>query len=291
MLSRRVVIVTGGARGIGRAHCLELARHGATVIVNDVAPERAAVVDEIVAHGGLAIGDGTSVRDFDAVGSMISNVVERHGRLDAVVNNAAILHNSVITKATEREWNDVFAVNLFGTVAVIHHAAVHWRARWKTGDQVTARIVNTVSGAGLFGSFGQASYSASKAAIANLTATAALELGHYGVTVNAISPTARTAMTRGLASLPEAPDDGSWDAFDPSNSSPLVSWLVSERSHWLTGALLRVRGNTVLRIRPWSIDVESAYTARNAERVTVDELDDAMRQLFDAAPADELDGW
>jgi NAD(P)-dependent dehydrogenase (short-subunit alcohol dehydrogenase family) len=182
-------------------------------------------------------------------------------------------------------------VNLKGTFALLHHTSAYWRDQSNAGAAIGGRVVNTVSGAGLFGSVGQASYGASKAAIANLTATAALELARYNVTVNAISPSARTEMTKGLGGMPAPPGPNMWDPLDPANSSPVVAWLVSDRSHWLTGAVLRVRGNTVVQLRPWAVDAASTYTAQGSGPLTVEELDDALRQHFVTTSADPPPGW
>jgi hypothetical protein len=134
----------------------------------------------------------------------------------------------------------------------------------------------------LFGNLGQANYAAAKAGIANLTIVAAMEAERYGVTVNAISPIARTRMTERL--LGDGPSDG-WDPLDPANSSPVVAWLASEASGWLTGAVLRVEGDTVLRMRPWEVDPTTTFRTRRGERLAAEDLDRAMRLAYRTAPA------
>lgn len=283
LLAGRVAIVTGGGRGIGRSHCLELAGHGATVIVvdpgiaRDGGPEPSSpaegVVAEIEAIGGTAVADHTSVTDFDGVGNLVRRTVDRFGRLDVVVNNAGFLRNGAITDLDEEGWDAVISVHLTGTFTVMRHACAYWRDQAEAGAAATGRVINTTSGAGLFGHLGQVNYSAAKAGIAVLTRVAAQEMAPFGVTVNAISPIARTRMTEESDAyrLPD-PDPDGWDRFDPANSSPVVAWLASEASGWLTGAVLRVEGDTVLRVDPWSVDAESAFQPAPGQRLRVEDL-------------------
>ena len=198
----RVVIVTGAARGLGRAHALEFARQGASVVVNDVGVEldgsggstgpAGEVVDEIRAMGVKAIANGADVADFEAAAGLVGAAIDEFGRLDVVVNNAGIVRDRMFANAGEDEWDAVVRVHLKGHFAVSRHAVSHWRELSKAGEQVEARIINTSSGAGLQGSIAQSCYSAAKAAIAALTLVQAAELGRYGITANAIAPSAET---------------------------------------------------------------------------------------------------
>src|SRR5439155_9825719 len=138
------------------------------------------------------------------------------------------------------DWDAVIAVHLKGTAALTKHACAYWRERAKAGHRVTGRVVMTTSGSGLFGNAGQTNYSAAKSGIAMLARVVALEMEQYGVTANAISPIAATRM---LASIGrEAVAGDAWDPLDPANSSPVVAYLCSEQSAWLTGNVLRVDG-------------------------------------------------
>jgi NAD(P)-dependent dehydrogenase (short-subunit alcohol dehydrogenase family) len=292
MLDDRVVIVTGGGRGLGRSHCLELARHGASVVVNDLGvgvkgeaeAEESSPADLVVAEieqaGGHAFADATSVTDWDGMATLVEKTVSRFGDLHAVVNNAGFLRDRMITSMSEAEFDAVVAVHLKGTFALSRHACGYWRDRSKAGEPVSGRIVNTTSGAGLFGNIGQSNYAAAKAGIASLTTVAALEMRRYGVTVNAISPIAATRM---LASIGREPDDGGgWDPLDPANASPVVAWLASAGSGWLTGAVLRIDGNTVSRCAGW--DIGAGYRAKSGEQLDAAELDVAISRLFGTTP-------
>jgi NAD(P)-dependent dehydrogenase (short-subunit alcohol dehydrogenase family) len=292
LLDERVVIVTGGGRGLGREHCLELARHGATVIVNDLGgglhgeASSETPADEVVAEieraGGAASADGTSVSDFDAVGKLVAGAVGTYGRLDAVVNNAGIIRDRMITGMSEEDFDLVIAVHLKGTWNLSRHACALWRDQHKAGQRVTGRIVNTTSGAGLFGNIGQTNYGPAKAAIASLTMITAMEMEKYGVTANAVSPMARTRMTAGIAAQPAAARG--WDRLDPANTSPVVAYLCSEPSGWLSGCVLRVDGESVQRLRPWDIDHERTYVGASSGPVDAADLDRGLRAAFGAFP-------
>jgi len=257
----RVVIVTGGGRGIGRAHALAFARAGARVVVNDIGASLAGeglddspatqVVADIRAAGGDAIVDGHDVADWDGAGALVQAALDRWGRLDVIVNNAGVLRDGMFFKATPDQWDAVMRVHLRGHFCVGRHAAAHWRAAHKAGDQVTGRIINTSSGAGLQGSVGQAAYSCAKGGIAALTLVQAAELGRYGVTANAIAPAARTRMTEQVfADMMKAPDGG-FDVMDPANVAPLVVWLGSAEAGDISGRVFEVQGGQILLSDGW----------------------------------------
>jgi NAD(P)-dependent dehydrogenase (short-subunit alcohol dehydrogenase family) len=233
----RVAIVTGAGRGIGRGHALELARQGAHVVVNDLgvtldgkggdSSTAEAVVQEIVDRGGVAVADAHDVSDFDGAEQLVQRAVDAFGGLDVVVNNAGVLRDRTLVNLDRADWEAVVRTHLGATFAVTRWAAVHWRAQSKAGADVDARVINTTSGAGLYGNPGQTNYSAAKAGVVGFTLTAAQELARYGVTVNAIGPGGRTRMTENAFPGAMGGDRSGWDPFDPENVAPVVAWLAS----------------------------------------------------------------
>ena len=257
----RVVVVTGAGRGIGRAHALAFAAEGADVVVNDVGVEADGtgaasgpadhVVSEIAALGGRAVANTDDVADWRGAEALVTQAIDAFGRLDVLVTNAGFVRDRMLTNAGEDEWDAVVRVHLKGHFAPLRHAAAHWRAESKAGRRPDARVITTSSGAGLFGSVGQANYVAAKAGIAGLTLVAAAELARYGVTVNAIAPAARTRMTEGpFAAMMAAPESG-FDAMAPENVSPLVVWLGSAESSEVTGRVFEVEGGRVTVAEGW----------------------------------------
>ena len=267
LLDGRVVIVTGAGGGIGRAHALAFAAEGARVVVNDIGvgldgspagggSAAQGVVDEITAAGGEAVTSGANVADWAQAEGLIQTAVDSFGGLDVLVNNAGIVRDRMFANTSEEEFDAVTAVHLKGHFATMRHAAAYWRGLVKEGnaspDDLNARIINTSSGAGLQGSVGQANYSAAKAGIAALTLVAAAEMGRYGVTVNAIAPSARTRMTETVFAEMMATQDAEFDAMAPENISPLVVWLGSVESRDVTGRMFEVEGGIVRVAEGWA---------------------------------------
>ena len=288
----RVVIITGAGRGIGRAHALGFAAEGAKVVVNDIGAEldgsggstgpAGEVVDTIRAAGGEAVANGDDVADWEGAQRLVNQAIETFGRLDVVVNNAGVVRDRMFANATEDEWDIVMRVHLKGHFAPSRHAAAHWRDRSKAGEAVDARIVNTTSGAGLMGSVGQSAYSAAKAGIAGLTLVQAAELGRYGVTANALAPSARTRMTEGpFAEMMAKPDDpDAFDAMAPENVSPLVAWLVSADSAGVSGRVFEAEGGKVSVADGW----QHGTVIDNGARWHPADLGAAVRELLAQAP-------
>jgi NAD(P)-dependent dehydrogenase (short-subunit alcohol dehydrogenase family) len=257
----RVVIVTGAGRGLGRCHALELARQGARVVVNDLGVEpdgqggseqpALEVVEAIRTQGGEAVVNGDDVADWEGAGRIVQTALDSFGRLDGVVNNAGFLRDRMFANTSEEEWDAVIRVHLKGHFCVSRHAAAHWRAQSKAGEPVDARIINTSSGAGLQGSVGQATYSTAKAGIAALTLVQAVELGRYGVTANAIAPSARTRMTEAVFAETMAKPESGFDAAAPEHVSPLVVWLASSESRDVTGRTFEVAGGLISVADGW----------------------------------------
>jgi len=282
----RVVIVTGAGRGLGRAHALEFARQGAAVVVNDIGVEldgrggssgpAGEVVAEITRAGGRAIANGADVADWEQSRGLVQSALDAFGRLDAVVNNAGFVRDRMFVNASEEEWDAVLRVHVKGHFCVARHAAAHWRDEAKAGRAVDARIINTSSGAGLQGSVGQSAYSAAKAAIAGLTLVQAAELARYGITANAIAPSARTRMTETVfADMMKRPAAG-FDAMAPENVSPLVVWLASAESRDVTGRIFEVSGGSLSVADGWR---EGPKLDRGA-RWQAGEIGEGVRELL-----------
>lgn len=260
----RIVVVTGSGRGIGRAHALTFAREGAKVVVNDLGAEvdgsggstgpAGEVVEEIRGMGGEAVANGDDISTTDGADELVRTAVEAFGGLDVVVNNAGILRDRMLVNMSDEEWDAVVKVHLRGTFAPSRAAARWWREQSKAGREVDARIVNTSSPSGLYGNVGQANYGAAKAGIASFSVIAALELGRYGVTVNAIAPVALTRMTEDLGMGARAAERPA-EAFDdtaPDNISPLVVWLGGAESRGVTGRVFNVAGGRISVAEGWS---------------------------------------
>lgn len=191
-LKDRVAIVTGAGGGLGRAHALELARHGARVVVNDLGASALAVAAEIRQAGGAAIGHPGDVTRYDDMEALAAAAVAEFGRIDILVNNAGILRDRTFAKMSLDDFRLVLDVHVMGSVNAT-------KAVWAgMREQNYGRIVLTSSSSGLYGNFGQSNYGAAKMALVGLMQTLALEGANRNIRVNCLAPTALTAMTAGL---------------------------------------------------------------------------------------------
>ncbi|MBO0729305.1 MAG: SDR family NAD(P)-dependent oxidoreductase [Acidimicrobiaceae bacterium] len=292
MCEGRVAIVTGSGRGIGRGHALELARQGAAVVVNDLGvaldggtgEEGVAqvVVDQIVAAGGRAVADGHDASDLDGAHAIVDRAIEAFGGLDVVVNNAGVLRDRALVNLSADDWDDVVRVHLRSTFAVTKWAATWWREQHQAGAPVDARVINTSSGAGLYGNYGQANYSAAKAGIVGFTLTAAQELARYGVTVNALAPGGRTRMTEKVfAQAMQRDDPSSFDPYDPENVGPVLAWLASADSAGVTGQVIEAWGGRIAVVEGW----DPGPTVDVGRRWTCEEVGPVIRDLLSRLPA------
>jgi NAD(P)-dependent dehydrogenase (short-subunit alcohol dehydrogenase family) len=255
----RIAIVTGAGRGIGREHALSLASHGAKVVVNDLGGNidgtggdlspAEQVVQEIKGMGGEAVANGDSVSSWEGAQRLINTAVETFGDLHAVINNAGILRDRMLTNMTEEEWDAVINVHLKGTFAPSRWAAAYWREQAKAGKPVDGRIINTTSVSGIYGNPGQTNYGAAKAGIAAFTNIAALEMARYGVTVNAVAPVALTRMTEGLGPAPETDEER--EMRSPRWIAPIATWLASAESKDVTGRVFEVSGDVLAIAEGW----------------------------------------
>jgi NAD(P)-dependent dehydrogenase (short-subunit alcohol dehydrogenase family) len=245
LLDGKVAVVTGGGTGIGRAVSLDLARAGASVVVNDYGvsvdgrdPSSAPaneVVELIRKVGGKAVASPESVATMAGGKALIELALREFGDLHVLVCCAGILRERMIFNMTEEEWDAVIAVHLKGHFATMRHATAHMREK-KVGS-----IVTFTSSAGLEGSPGQPNYSAAKEGIVGLTRSTALAMAKYGVRCNAIAPTADTRMTQ---RLPES-RRGAATATPPEAIAPVVTFLASDRAAHITGQVIAVRGTEV----------------------------------------------
>jgi NAD(P)-dependent dehydrogenase (short-subunit alcohol dehydrogenase family) len=259
----RTVVITGAARGLGRAYALAFAAEGANVVVNDIGVSlqgegrdlsaAEAVVAEIKAAGGRAVANGEDVTDWDAAGRIVEQAVSAFGGLDVVVNNAGIVRDRMFVSATPEEWDATMHVHLRGHFCLSRRAVDYWRSRQKAGEPVDARIINTTSGAGLQGSIAQAAYSAAKGGIAALTLVQAAELGRYGITANALAPSARTRMTEQAMPDKMATQGQAFDVMNPDNIAPTVVWLGSPQSAHVTGCVFELEGGKITLEQGWDL--------------------------------------
>jgi len=238
-LDGQVAVVTGAARGIGRAIAERLARGGAAVVCTDVM-DPTETVTAIEAAGGHADGTVFDVTDGDAAAAAIAEIHERHGRLDILVNNAGITRDGLLIRQKHDDWRAVLGINLDGVFYLTQPAA---KVMMK---QRSGRIVNIASVVGLMGNAGQTNYAASKAGLIGFTKSLARELGPRNVTVNAVAPGyIQTAMTDKLT-------DAQRDALlatvaiprlgEPSDVAEAVAFLCGPGASYITGVVLNVSG-------------------------------------------------
>ena len=257
----RTVIITGAAGGLGRAYALAFAAEGANVVVNDIGTSLGgegrdtsaadAVVAQIIAAGGKAVANYEDITDWDAAKRIVEMALTAFGDLHVVVNNAGIVRDRMFVSATPEEWDATMHVHLRGHFCLSRHAVDYWRGKQKAGGQPDARIINTSSGAGLQGSIAQAAYATAKGGIAALTLVQAAELGRYGITANALAPSARTRMTEQAFADKMATQDATFDAMDPANVAPTVVWLGSRESAEVTGCVFELEGGKIMLEDGW----------------------------------------
>lgn len=245
-LTGKVAVVTGAAAGLGRAEAIGLARSGATVVVNDIAPalEASDVIDEIAAAGGKGVPVAGDISQRSTADELVSTA-DGLGGLNIVVNNAGITRDRMLFNMSDDDFDAVIAVHLRGHFLLTRNAAAYWRQKAKDSEgTVYGRIINTSSEAGLMGPVGQANYGAAKAGITALTLSASRALSRYGVSANAICPRARTAMTADVFGEAKV-SDGEIDPLSPEHVVTLVRFLASPASAAVSGQVFVVYGPEV----------------------------------------------
>ena len=244
-LENKVAVVTGSARGIGRAIAKRLAQDGATIVICDLFENDVlATAEELRSEGFKILPLRVDVTNLEDVESMITTVVEKLGAVDILVNNAGIVRDALLVRMKEADWDAVIAVNLKGAFNCTKSVA---RIMMK---QRSGKIVNISSVMGLMGNVGQANYSASKAGIIGLTKSAAKELGGRGVNVNAVAP--GFIMSKMTESLPEDQKKKVLELIPlgtigyPEDVANVVAFLVSDSSRYITGQVIQVDGGLVM---------------------------------------------
>jgi NAD(P)-dependent dehydrogenase (short-subunit alcohol dehydrogenase family) len=249
----KVAIITGAGGGLGRSHALDLAKRGALIVVNDLGgsvdgqggSHTAAqkVVDEIKAAGGEAVANYDSVATPEGGESIVQSAIDSFGRIDIIINNAGILRDASFKNMTKEMLEPIIDVHLKGAFYVTRPA---WQLM---RDQGYGRIVNTSSGAGVFGNFGQTNYGAAKMGLVGFTRVLAVEGAKNNIKANAIAPVAKTRMTEELLGALA-------DKLAPEFVTPVVTYLVHE-SCPVSGEVYSVGGGRVARV---FIGVTPGYT-------------------------------
>lgn len=243
-LKEKVAIVTGSARGLGKAMVLEMVAQGAKVVVTDVDHESCiSVKEEIERRGGEAIALKCDVTSREDVSAMVEETIRAFGKIDILINNAGITRDSGFVKMTDEHWDSVMNVDLKSMFICTQEVVKHMVA------QKSGRIINISSIAGVMGNFGQTNYSAAKAGAIGMTKTLSKELGRKGITVNAISP--GFMLTEMAAQIPENVQQQMIAQIPmarggkPEEVAKTAAFLASEDASYITGQNINVNGGWV----------------------------------------------
>lgn len=279
-LENKVIVVTGAARGIGKAEALFFAHEGARVVVVDNgaaadgngedATLAFQVVEEIKRFGGEALGMHESVVDAASAERVIQKAAEVYGRLDGVVSNAGILREGIVQKTSDADLTAVFAVHVRGAFGLLRAAA-----RVLIDQKEGGSIILTSGPVGFFGSIRQSALAAASGALFGLTRTAAAELKRHDVRVNALAPTARTRQTEELPMFKSIRED----SMSPEHVAPIAGYLLSDLSKDVTGEILGVAGARAYAFRTR----ETAGAFSENRPFTIDEVAGAFRDIVKAS--------
>lgn len=250
VLRGKVVIVTGAGRGVGAEIAKLAAAEGARVVVNDLGVSQQGegstmgpaqeVVKEITAAGGEAVADGNNVATWDGANALIATAMKAFGDLDAVINNAGILRDTIFHKMSPEQWNAVIQVNLTGVFNVSRAAAPHFKSEQK------GAFVHMTSTSGLIGNFGQSNYAAAKNGVAALSKSIALDMQKFGTRSNAIAPFAYTRMVAGIPDTPENAERHRINRMMSADKiAPFIIALCSDGAKEVSGQVFGVRRNEI----------------------------------------------
>ncbi len=246
-LSGKIALITGSARGIGKAIALELANHGAKIVINDILSKNEIdkTLEEVRKSNNQAIGIRADITIFDEVESMVKEIINKFEKIDILVNNAGIIRDSLLIRMKEEDWDAVININLKGTFNCSKTVA-----KYMMRQKIGGKIVNISSVIGLVGNIGQANYAASKAGIIGLTKSMAKELALRNINVNAIAPGfIETDMTK---KLPEKIRQDLQEKIPlkrlgtVEDIAKTVYFLVSDAANYITGQVINVDGGMVM---------------------------------------------
>jgi NAD(P)-dependent dehydrogenase (short-subunit alcohol dehydrogenase family) len=282
----KVAIITGAGGGLGRQHALLLASRGAQIVINDLGGNRSGeggdegpaqiTAKEIEDLGGVAVANTDSVATPEGGEAIVQSAIDAFGRVDIVINNAGILRDKTFHNMTPEFVDPVIDVHLRGAFNVTRPAWIKMR------EQGYGRVVNTSSGSGLFGNFGQANYAAAKLGLVGFTRTLANEGRKHNIRANAIAPIAYTRMTEEL--MP-----GMEEKLKPELVSPVVAWLAHEDCP-VTGEVYSVAGGYVARVFIGVTDgiFEGGNLTPEVVRDRFDQIRDEKGYYVPESPADEM---
>jgi NAD(P)-dependent dehydrogenase (short-subunit alcohol dehydrogenase family) len=257
----RTVIITGAARGLGRAYALAFGAEGANVVVNDIGTSlngegrdtsaADAVVAEIKAAGGNALANYEDITDWDGAKRIVDAAVAEFGDLHVVVNNAGIVRDRMFVSATLEEWDATMHVHLRGHFCLSRHAVDYWRGKQKAGTIPMRGSSTRRPEPGFRAALRKRPIRQRRAGSRRLTLVQAAELGRYGITANALAPSARTRMTEQAFAEKMATEGESFDVMDPANIAPTVVWLGSGESAHVTGCVFELEGGKIMLEDGW----------------------------------------
>lgn len=243
--AKKTAVVTGSARGIGKAIAIKLAEDGHNVVVSDILYDEAQLVSEkLEALGVKSLAVKTDISKFDEAEKLIKTTVEEFGSVDFLVNNAGITRDNLSIRMSEEEWDMVININLKGTFLCSQCAA------WEMMKKRYGRIVNIASVSGILGTAGQANYASSKAGVIALTKSFARELGSRNITVNAVAP--GFILTDMTEKLSDKVKEGYISQIPlkrggtPEDIAEVVSFLVSPSASYITGTVINVSGGLLI---------------------------------------------